>query len=75
MTTPAPSAEDRATAMEKRWDTILPTLATKEDMARLEGQMHLLREQMDAMGNRLLLRFGAVALGIGALAVAAAKFL
>lgn len=61
--------------LEARFDATVPTLATKEDLARLEGQLHLLRKQMDAMGNRLLLRFGAVALGIGALVVVAIKFL
>ena len=60
--------EDRVTILETRFDTILPTLATKEDVVRLE-------ERMDAMGNRLLLRFGGIALAIGALAVAAAKYL
>ena len=60
--------EDRVTILETRFDTILPTLATKEDVVRLA-------ERMDAMGNRLLLRFGGIALAIGALAVAAAKYL
>ena len=93
MTTP--SHDDRVTILETRFDTILPTLATKEDvarlearfdatvptlatkedLARLEGQLYLLREQMDAMGNRLLLRFGVVVLGVGALVVAAIRFL
>ena len=67
--------EDRLTILETRFDTILPTLATKEDVARLEGQVNLMREQMDAMGNRLLLRFGVVVLGVGALVVAAIRFL
>ena len=60
--------EGRVTILETRFDTILTTLATKEDVVRLE-------ERMDAMGNRLLLRFGGIALAIGALAVAAAKYL
>lgn len=46
--TQPPTAEDRRTAMEKRWDAILPTLATKDDVARLEAKL-------DAMANRLLL--------------------
>ena len=47
MTTPAGiSMEERVTALETRLDTILPTLATKEDIARLDGKI-------DAMGERL----------------------
>ena len=46
MTTPNQSLEERITILETRLDTILPTLATKEDIARLEGKMEAMyREQ------------------------------
>ena len=46
MTTPNSSHEERITILETRLDTILPTLATKEDIARLEGKMEAMyREQ------------------------------
>ena len=50
MTTPNPSHEERITILETRLDTILPTLATKEDIARLEGKMEAMyREQAGKM--------------------------
>jgi hypothetical protein len=119
MTTPAPSLEDRVTILETRLDTILPTLVTKEDIARLEGKMEVMYERLegkmeamyerlegkmeamyerlegkmeamderfegktvrlegkiDALGNRLLIRFSAVAIAMTSIAVAAAKYL
>ena len=68
MTTPGPTLEERVTILETRFDTILPTLATKEDIARLEGRI-------DAMGNRLLIRFTGVMAALLAIAVAATRFL
>ena len=57
MTTPNPTLEERATALETRLDAILPTLATKEDIARLEGKMDAMTERlegkMDASNERL----------------------
>ena len=57
MTTPGPTLEERVTILETRFDTILPTLATKEDIARLEGKMDAMNERlegkMDAMNERL----------------------
>ncbi len=57
MTTPGPTLEERVTILETRFDTILPTLATKEDIARLEGKMDSMSERlegkMDAMNERL----------------------
>lgn len=57
MTTPGPTLEERVTILETRFDTILPTLATKEDIARLEGKMDAMDERlegkMDAMNERL----------------------
>ena len=73
MTTP--TLEDRVTILETRFDTILPTLATKSDIARLEGRVNNLETKMDAMGNRLLLRFGGIAFTLAAVAVAAARYL
>ena len=84
MTTP--SLEDRMTILETRFDTILPTLATKADiaeiktdMARMEGKMEAMNERqngkIDALGNRLLIRFAIIAIGVATLAVAAAKYL
>ena len=50
MTTPNQSHEERITILETRLDTILPTLATKEDIARLEGKMEAMyREQAGKM--------------------------
>ena len=56
MTTPGPTLEERVTALETRLDTVLPTLATKEDIARVEGRMDAMNEslsgKMDAMNER-----------------------
>ena len=91
MTTP--SLEDRVTILETRFDTVLPTLATKADiaevktdmaeirtdMARMQGEMKAMDERLngkiDALGNRLLIRFAVVAVGVAALAVAASRYL
>ena len=75
MTTPTqpPTSEDRRTAMEKRWDAILPTLATKDDVARLEVRFDRLEERMDAMANRLLL-WGSVIMIAMTVVVATAAF-
>ncbi len=97
MTTPNPSLEDRVTILETRLDTALPTLATKEDIARLDGKIDAVEERLngkidaveerlnskivqldakiDAMGNRLLIRFSVVAFAMLSIAVAAAKYL
>ena len=57
MTTPGPTLEERVTILETRFDTILPTLATKEDIARLEGKMDSMNERLEgkmgAMEERL----------------------
>jgi hypothetical protein len=57
MTTPGTPLEERVTILETRLDTILPTLATKEDIARLEGKMDAMNERLggriDALGERL----------------------
>ena len=57
MTTPGPTLDERVTALETRLDTILPTLATKEDIARLDGKMEAMNERLegkiDAMNERL----------------------
>jgi tetrahydromethanopterin S-methyltransferase subunit B len=68
MTTPGPTLEERVTILETRLDTILPTLATKEDIARLEGKI-------DAMGYRLLIGFTGVMAALLAIAVAATRFI
>ena len=47
MTTPGPTLEERVTILETRFDAILPTLATKEDIARLEGKMDAMNERLD----------------------------
>ena len=86
MTTPCPSLEDRVTILETRLDTVLPTLATKEDIARLDGKMDAMEERLngkidrldakiDAIGNRLLIKFAAVAIAITSIAIAAVKYL
>ena len=90
MTTPGPTLEDRVTALETRLDTILPTLATKEDIARLEGKIDASNERLegkmdasnerlegkiDTMGYRMLIGFTSIAAAVAAIAVAAARFL
>ena len=56
MTPPAPSLEDRITILETRLDTVLPTLATKEDIARLDGKIDAMEERingkLDAIDER-----------------------
>ena len=47
MTTPNQSHEERITILETRLDTILPTLATKEDITRLEGKMEAMYRQQE----------------------------
>ncbi len=84
MTTPA--LEDRVTILETRFDAVLPTLATKADLARLEGKMDAMDERlegrianletkMDALGNRLIIQFAGIAVAVAALTVAAVKYL
>jgi len=79
MTTPGPTLEERVTILETRFDAILPTLATKEDIARLEGKMDAMNERLggriDAMGYRLLIGFTGVMAAVAAIAVAATRFL
>ena len=86
MTTPGPTLEDRVTALETRLDTILPTLATKEDIARLEGKMDASNERIegkfdtvnrriDAIEYRMLIKLTSAVAAIVAIGVAALKFL
>ena len=51
MTTP--TLEDRVTILETRLDTVLPTLATKADIAEIKTDMARLEGKMDAMDARL----------------------
>lgn len=89
MTTPT-TVEERVTILETRLDTILPTLATKEDIARLDGKIDAVEERLndkidamdvrlndkiDALSNRLLIRLASVGVAIAAIAVAAARYL
>ena len=57
MTTAGPTLEERVTILETRLDTILPTLATKEDIARLGGRTDAMDQHLagriDAMDERL----------------------
>ena len=86
MTTPVLSIEERVTVLETRFDTILPTLATRADVAvvateitRLEGKMDVMNERLegkiDAMGNRLLIKFVGIMIPALAVVVAAVKYL
>ena len=56
MTTPI-TLEERVTILETRLDTILPTLATKEDITRLDGKIDAVEERLngkiDALEERL----------------------
>ena len=83
-TTPPPTVEDRRTTMEKRWDAILPTLATKDDVDqvgdrlearfdRVEVRFDRLEAKLDAMANRLLL-WGSVIMIAMTVAVVTAAF-
>ncbi len=76
---PPPTLEDRVTILETHFDTILPTLATKADIARLEGRINNLETKMegkmDALGNRLIIQFAGIAVAVAALTVAAVKYL
>lgn len=75
-TVPTLATKEDVARLEARFDATVPTLATREDMARLEGRLEgrldLLQERMDAMGNRLLLRFIGVTAGLLAAAAAVA---
>ena len=86
MTTPSPSLEDRVTILETRRDTVLPTLATKEDIARLgskidaveerlNGKIDRLNDKIDATSNRLLIGLSAVGFVMLSIAVAIVKYL
>ena len=74
-----PTHYDRATILETRFDTILPTLAMREDVARPEGRAARRQERMDAevdaMANRLLLWSSVVMIAVAALTVAAVQYL
>ena len=69
MTTPGPTLEERVTILETRFDTILPTLATKEDIARLEGKIDAMDEglggRIDASNERLEGKIDAIHEGLG----------
>ena len=69
MTTPGPTLEERVTILETRFDTILPTLATKEDIARLEGKIDAMDERLggriDASNQRLEGKIDAIHEGLG----------
>ena len=69
MTTPGPTLEERVTILETRFDTILPTLATKEDIARLEGKIDAMDERLggriDASNERLEGKIDAIHEGLG----------
>ena len=64
MTTPI-TLEERVTILETRLDTILPTLATKEDIARLDGKIDAVEERLngkiDTVEERLNSKIDAVA--------------
>ena len=86
MTTPTSPLEDRVTVLETRLDAVLLTLATKEDIARLDGKIDAVAERLngkivqldakiDAMANRLLIRLSAVAIAITSIAIAVVKYL
>ena len=63
MTTPI-TLEERVTILETRLDTILPTLATKEDIARLDGKIDAVEEwlngKIDTVEERLNSKIDAV---------------
>ena len=70
-----PTLEDRVTILETRFDTVLPNLATKADIAEIKTEMARLEGKMDAIGNRLILQFAGIAIGVAGITFAAVKFL
>ena len=85
-TTPTLSLEDRVTILETRLDAVLPTLATKEDIARLEGKIAVANEpfenetsrlerKIDAAGDRLFMDLSIVVIAITAIGIVAVKYL
>ena len=54
-------------------------MATKADIARLEGRVDNLETKMDAkmdaLGNRLIIQFAGIAVVVAGLTVAAVKYL
>ena len=53
MTTPAPALEERVTVLETRLDAILPTLATKSEIAEVKTEIARLEGKIDAVNERL----------------------
>ena len=70
-----PTLEDRVTILETRFDTVLPNLATKADIAEIKTDMARLEGKVDAMGNRLIIRFAGIAITVAGITVAIVKFL
>lgn len=67
--------QTRLTTLETKWDTVIPTLATREDLLALEGRLRddmqhrffdLQRWMDSALQRWLLIAFAVVSLGGGA---------
>ena len=81
MTTPATplTLEERVTILETRLETVLPTLATKEDIARLEGKIDTGNERLDAkidaVENKMLIKLTGIAIALMGIGIAIVKYL
>lgn len=81
MTTPATpiTLEERVTILETRLEAVLPTLATKEDVARLEGKIDTGNERLDAkidaVENKMLIKLTGIAIALMGIGIAIVKYL
>ena len=81
MTTPATpiTLEERVTILETRLETVLLTLATKEDIARLEGKIDTGNERLDAkidaVENKMLIKLTGIAIALMGIGIAIVKYL
>ena len=64
---------DEITRLEVAYEFIRENMATQADVALLEGKLEALDEKMNAMANRLLLRFVAVAVVMSSVIVGVLK--
>ena len=69
---------DRLARLEAAYEFVRDNMATKEDVARLEGRMDTMKAEMtgrmDAMESRLLIRFGAGGIMLVGVAIGVLKF-
>jgi len=81
--------ETRLAIVETRWQDVVPTLATKsdlreaigglraelkEDTAKLHTEIAVIRKDVEAMGNKLLIRLAGVLIAVIGAAVAVLRY-